>query len=82
MEYTKQVIMDREDEENFINKYLADPDSQCYQLDDGSLAYAGDKVYAGINGKFFKDLESYGLYLAEYHGYETFKLPNIRKEHL
>lgn len=71
MEYVKQVIMDSE---GTIVKLV----TLCVRVCE-VFVY---KVYAGINGKFFKDLESYGLYLAEYNGYEIYKLPYIRKEHL
>lgn len=75
-----EEIMDKDERENFINEYLADPETQCYQLDDGTLAYAGDEVIAGINGRYFKSKEEYGAYLVEYYGYNILYLPHLRKE--
>lgn len=77
-----EEIFDKDEKEEFINEYLADPDTQAYQLDDGSIAYAGEEVIAGINGKYFKSEEEYGQYLVEYHGYNILYLPHLRKERI
>ena len=76
-----ELIMDSDEKKNFINEYLVDPDMEAYRLDGkNEIAYGGDIVIAGINGKFFKDEDSYGKYLMETEGYEIFKLPHIHKE--
>lgn len=77
-----EEIMDKDEKEEFINEYLADKDTQCYCLDDGCLAYAGDEVIAGINEKYFKDREEYGKYLVEHHGYNVFRLPHLKEERI
>lgn len=89
MEYIKtsigeghEEILDKDDKERFINEYLEDKETQAYRLDDGNIAYAGEVVIAGINDKYFKSLEEYGEYLADYYGYNILKLPHIRKERI
>lgn len=77
-----EEIMDKDEKEEFINEYLADKETEAYCLDDGCIAYAGEEVIAGVQGKYFKNLEEYGAYLAEYHGYNILKLPHIRKERI
>lgn len=66
--------------ESFVNKYLEDPETQAFKLDDGSIAYAGDWVIAGINDTFFKDEDSYGQYLIEYFGNGLYRLPYVKED--
>lgn len=76
-----ELIMNPDEKEKFINEYLDDPATEAYRLDgEDEVAYGGDIVIAGINGKFFKDEDSYAKYLMETEGYEIFKLPHIHKE--
>lgn len=77
-----ETLLDKEETEKFINEYLEDKDTEAYRLDDGSIAYGGDIVIAGINDKYFKDEDAYGQYLTDYMGFSIFKLPHIRKEHI
>lgn len=75
-----ETIMNAAEVEEFKNKYLVDTElNGAYRLDDGSVAYGGAQVFIGPDDKVFKDLDSLGRYLIEYHGYDTFVLPIIKE---
>lgn len=77
-----ELIMNADEIETFEAKYLVDKGTQAYQLDDGSIAYAGERIIAGINDKFFKDEESYGKYLVDYFGDNVFQLPYLKEKRI
>lgn len=75
-----ETIMNAAEIADYQNEYLKDTEyNGAYQLDDGNIAYGGETVYVGPDDKCFKDLESLGQYLVEYHGYDTFVLPIVKK---
>jgi hypothetical protein len=75
-----ETIMNAAEVADFKNKYLKDTENNgAYRLDDGAVAYGGAQVYIGPDDKVFKDLDSLGQYLIEYHGYDTFVLPIVKK---
>lgn len=75
-----EAIMNATEIADFKNKYLVDTElNGAYRLDDGAVAYGGAQVFIGPDDKVFKDLDSLGRYLIEYHGYDTFVLPIIKE---
>jgi hypothetical protein len=76
---TDELIMDKEEKENFINEHLMDPQTGTYLLDSGSYASQGEYIIVGENGKTFRSEEEYGKYLIDYNGYAILKLPIINK---
>lgn len=75
-----ETIMNAAEIADFKNEYLKDTEHNgAYLLDDGAVAYGGEEVYIGPDDKYFKDLESLGQYLVEYHGYDTFVLPIVKE---
>ena len=76
---TDELIMDKEEKENFINEHLMDPQTGIYLLDSGSYAAQGEYIIVGENGKTFRSEEEYGKWLIDYNGYAILKLPIIKK---
>lgn len=75
-----ETIMNTAEIADFKNEYLKDTEHNgAYLLDDGAVAYGGEQVFIGPDDKVFKDLDSLGQHLVEYHGYDTFVLPIVKE---